>query len=75
MGRTAGGVQGMSLKEEDQIVWGSLEMGYKTLELETNRGGKSEVKVTSIKNQNRAGKGSNIMKMVLDETISKVTPK
>lgn len=75
IGRSAGGVQGMSLKDDDELVWGSLENGAKALLLETTRGGKAEVEVKAVRKQNRAGKGTSIMKMVLDEKISRVTPK
>ncbi|MFZ2258984.1 MAG: DNA topoisomerase (ATP-hydrolyzing) [Clostridiaceae bacterium] len=75
LGRIAGGVQGISLKDEDQLVWGGMENGFKLLQIETNRGGKALVDINSIKNQNRAGKGTNIMKMVLDEQVDTVNPK
>ncbi len=75
LGRIAGGVQGISLKDDDQLAWGGLENGFKTLQIETNRGGKGTVDVSAIKLQNRAGKGSNIMKMVLDEQVENVIPK
>lgn len=75
MGRTAGGVQGISLKEEDRVVWGALQKETQTLQLETNRGGKTEVDLATMKIQNRAGKGTNLIKMVLDELVEKVEVK
>ena len=75
MGRTAGGVQGISLKDEDRVVWGALQKEAQTLHLETNRGGKVQVDVATMKLQNRAGKGTNLIKMVLDELVEKVEAK
>lgn len=75
LGRIAGGVQGISLKDEDQLAWGGMENGFKLLQIETNRGGKATVDIKAIKIQNRAGKGTNIMKMVLDEQVDTVIPK
>jgi len=75
MGRTAGGVQGISLKDEDRAVWGALQKEAQTLHLETNRGGKVQVDVATMKRQNRAGKGTNLIKMVLDELVEKVEAK
>ena len=74
-GRIAAGVQGVSLKDDDSLVWGNLEYGFKTLQVETNRGGKDQIAISAIRRQNRAGKGSSIMKMVLDEEVDQVTPK
>ena len=75
LGRIAGGVQGISLKDDDQLAWGGMENGFKSLQIETNRGGKATVDIKAIKAQNRAGKGTNIMKMVLDEQVETVIPK
>lgn len=75
MGRTAGGVQGISLKDEDLVVWGTLAKDAKTLQIETDRGGKTDVDIDAMKIQNRAGKGMTLMKMVLDERVAKVLVK
>lgn len=75
MGRTAGGVQGIALRDEDVVVWGGLEKDIKLLTLETNRGGREEVDLTRVKIQNRAGKGVRLMKMILDEAVTTVTSK
>lgn len=75
LGRIAAGVQGISLKDDDKLIWGGLEKNFKTLQVETNRGGKEQVAVSGIRRQNRAGKGSSLMKMVLDEEVDQVVPK
>lgn len=75
LGRIAGGVQGISLKDDDLLAWGGMENGFKTLQIETNRGGKAAIDIHAVKIQNRAGKGTNIMKMVLDEQVETVIPK
>ncbi|PKK39604.1 Topoisomerase IV subunit A [Clostridiaceae bacterium JG1575] len=75
LGRMAGGVLGISLKEEDELAFAALDSRYKTLGIQTNRGGKAEIDLAGIRTQNRAGKGTCILKMVLDERIDEVTGK
>lgn len=74
MGRAAAGVQGISLKEEDQVVFGAIEGDKRELKIETNVGEKASILLGDIRQQNRAGKGSHIMKMVLNEKITEIIP-
>lgn len=75
LGRSAAGVSAIALKEDDYLVFGAIAEGIKTLSLKTNANGKAEVDIDSIKLQNRAGKGVNIFKVVLNEFIAEVSVK
>ncbi len=73
LGRTALGVSGIALKEDDSVVFGAIADEITTISLKTSADSKSDVPVDSIKIQNRAGKGTGIFKTVLNEFISDVT--
>lgn len=73
LGRTASGVSGIALKEDDSVVFGAIADEITTISLKTSADSKSDVPVDSIKIQNRAGKGTGIFKTVLNEFISDVT--
>ncbi|MEG0775241.1 DNA topoisomerase IV subunit A [Clostridium sp.] len=88
MGRNASGVTGISLKDDDEVVFGTLIRGgvvtsdslkdlcvdkYEgTLNFVTVSGGEKSLEVESIPVQNRAGRGKNIMIFVNDDEIEKV---
>ncbi len=90
MGKIASGVTGMSLKDEDEIVYGkcfsnmkqgnSSEIAITAIDLEKYKflissKNKDEKVVTlpEIKLQNRAGRGSNIMVVQLEDEVKNVT--
>lgn len=84
MGRIASGVTGISLKEDDEVISGSIiytvndsvdEIAIdnnisKEIILLTKNKEKKIVEVNSIRVQNRAGRGTNIMVINLDDEIT-----
>jgi Type IIA topoisomerase (DNA gyrase/topo II, topoisomerase IV), A subunit len=87
MGKIASGVTGISLKDEDEVIFGKYHTNYVSGEgnsivlvedklevvLTSKSKEKSVVKIKDIKLQNRAGRGTNIMMIILDDEISNVT--
>ena len=87
MGKVASGVTGMSLRDEDEVIFGKYHSNYissegNSITLSTDKSEivltskskeKSVVKINDIKLQNRAGRGTNIMMIVLDDEIKDVT--
>ncbi|WP_297417158.1 DNA topoisomerase IV subunit A [Clostridium sp.] len=87
MGKVASGVTGISLKEEDEVIFGKYHSKYTSNDensvtlssdntevvLVSKSKEKSIIKVDEIKLQNRAGRGTNIMVIVLDDEIKEVT--
>ncbi|MDU5105285.1 DNA topoisomerase IV subunit A [Clostridium sp.] len=85
MGKIASGVTGISLKEGDEVIYGKL-IGYTkdnsipelaitsndTITLTSKNKDKKEISLQKIKLQNRAGKGSSIMTIVLDDEIKDI---
>ena len=86
MGKIASGVTGMSIRDEDQVIFGKYHSNYISSEgnsiiLSTDKAEvvltskskeKSVVKISDIKLQNRAGRGTNIMMILLDDEIKDV---
>lgn len=85
MGKIASGVTGISLKEGDEVIYGRLignsndnsipELAITsndTITLISKNKDKKEVSLDEIKLQNRAGKGSSIMTIVLDDEIKDI---
>jgi topoisomerase-4 subunit A len=75
MGRVASGVTAISLKEDDEVVFGNIfssSNDSKELTLTTVKKEKKQVKVSDIKIQNRATRGSNVMPVAFDDFISNV---
>lgn len=85
MGKIASGVTGISLRENDEVIYGklvevkkgdytdelALASSHKVKLITKNKVAK-EVEVDNIKFQNRAGKGSSIMTIGLDDEIKEV---
>lgn len=84
MGKVASGVTGISLKEEDEVIYGKV-IGGNTNDLSeiavasdekiilvSQNKEKKEIYLEEVKLQNRAGKGSNIMTIVLDDEIKEI---
>ena len=85
MGKIASGVTGISLKEGDEVIYGKL-IGYRndksipeiaitsndTITLTSKNKDRKEISLQEIKLQNRAGKGSSIMTIVLDDEIKDI---
>ena len=84
MGKIASGVTGISLKEDDEVIYGKYiskknedEIAItcerdKIFILTSLKKNIEKVKVTDIKLQNRAGRGTYIMMVSLDDEISDV---
>ncbi|MDP4178501.1 MAG: DNA topoisomerase IV subunit A [Bacillota bacterium] len=91
MGKVASGVTGISLREDDEVIYGFIkgstgssnmspaenELAITKTErsniiLLTNKKNKKNIKLNDIKLQNRAGRGSNVMLVVMDEYVEKV---
>ncbi|WP_411170297.1 DNA topoisomerase IV subunit A [Clostridium sp. MB05] len=85
MGKVASGVTGISLKENDEVIYGSLigreyernvdEIALTSLDkitLISKNKEKRAIELEDIKLQNRAGKGSSIMTISLDDEIKEV---
>ncbi|ASW43150.1 DNA topoisomerase IV subunit A [Clostridium isatidis] len=85
MGKVAAGVTGISLKENDEVIYGnivSVESGYMNNELAitsyniikliTKNKKHKEVEIDAIKLQNRAGKGSSFMAIDLGDEIKEI---
>lgn len=87
MGKVASGVTGISLRDEDKVIFGKYHSNYisgegNSIKLSsddvkvvlTSKGKeKMIIKIDDIKLQNRAGRGSNIMMIILDDEIKDVT--
>ena len=82
MGRIASGVTGISLKEDDEAISGSILSGInnkdeiaiddnrdKDITLVTKNNEKKLVNIKDIRIQNRAGRGTNVMVINLDDEI------
>ncbi|MBX4267285.1 DNA topoisomerase IV subunit A [Clostridium estertheticum] len=87
MGKGASGVTGISLKENDEVIFvnlidaktaeGSNEINDENLSLAVNSfGGENKIiKLNDINVQNRAGRGKNLTSSLLDDYIETVTLK
>lgn len=85
MGKIASGVTGISLKEADEVIYGKLirighvnaspEMAITSsdkITLVSKNKERKELYIEEVKLQNRAGKGSSIMAIVLDDEIKEI---
>ncbi|MCR1962095.1 DNA topoisomerase IV subunit A [Clostridium perfringens] len=94
MGRVASGITGISLKDDNKVIFGKvippsegiddktleayndykkeLTSNYEKLVLESKQKEKAEVNIEDIKLQNRAGRGSSLMILVLEDYIRDV---
>ena len=86
MGKLATGVTGISLKEDDEVLFGKSIMlsnsnnngletsvtTQNTITLVSKNKEKKEIDIEEIKLQNRAGRGSSIMVVVLEDEIKEV---
>ncbi|MHC1721068.1 MAG: DNA topoisomerase IV subunit A [Clostridiaceae bacterium] len=76
MGRIASGVTAISLSEDDEVIYSMIRESMKkqpgTLKLISNKGMETDVKISDLKYQNRAGKGKNIFLIVFEDYIKKI---
>ena len=80
MGRISSGVTGISLKDEDEVIFGKcvLSIGHEDevhnkIQLTSKNKEVKNILLDDIKLQNRAGRGSCVMIIVLDDEIKNVT--
>lgn len=75
MGRVASGVTGITLKYDDSVIYGTLierKNDNKSITLKSQMGDIKKVLLEEIKIQNRAGKGKNIMLVIMDDKVVQV---
>ena len=86
MGRIAAGVTGISLKEDDEVIYGRIidivSNDSNEIAVDTNRSlevtlitsskEKKTISTEEIRVQNRAGRGTNVMVISLDDEITEV---
>ena len=86
MGKVASGVTGISIKEDDEDIYGKYYSSYISdgdnsislknddteLILTSKSKNKTEVRIRDIKLQNRAGRGTSVMMLVLGDEIKDV---
>ncbi|MBN7573104.1 DNA topoisomerase IV subunit A [Clostridium sp. 2-1] len=86
MGKIASGVTGISLRDEDQVIFGKYHSNYRKsddnsvilssdntkITLVSKGKEKSVMDISDIKLQNRAGRGTSIMMVSLDDEIKDV---
>lgn len=84
MGKVASGVTGISLREEDEVVYGRVftfidevitPIDNISLELTSSKKSVNSLLLSDIKMQNRAGRGSGIMILDLDEEVKNIIEK
>lgn len=86
MGKVASGVTGISLKDDDSVIFGKFNCCYVYnddnvlvlskehvyLTLVSKNKEKEDIRINDIKLQNRAGRGNSVMMLVLDDEIKTV---
>lgn len=73
MGRIASGVTGISINEDDEVIFAAIADNINSnLTLISKKSGKKQIKLSDIKVQNRAGRGKNLMIIVMDDYIKEV---
>ncbi len=78
MGKVACGVTGISLRNDDEVIFGKftsdyVESGGRVLVLTSRDKQKERAAIRDVKLQNRAGRGTNIMIVVLGDEITNVS--
>ena len=78
MGKVASGVTGISLRDEDVVFFGKftsdyVESGGSMLVLTAKSKDKARINIKDIKLQNRAGRGSCIMLLVLGDELASIS--
>ncbi|MDF2504585.1 DNA topoisomerase IV subunit A [Clostridium sp.] len=73
MGKIASGVTGISLDEEDQVIYGFLcSEEYKCVAVKSKNKDSKLIPIQDFKLQNRAGRGKNIMILPIDDYIKEI---
>ncbi len=75
MGRSASGVTGITLQEYDEVCFGDIVPKASTgskVTLISSKAAKQEFVLSDIKTQNRAGRGKNLILVVMDDFLKEV---
>ncbi|OFI05893.1 DNA gyrase subunit A [Clostridium acetireducens DSM 10703] len=74
MGKIASGVNGINLNKEDIVVSAHIidKDSSENMIIKTNKGKKETINLKEIIPQNRAGKGKNILLIIMDELLAEV---
>ena len=75
MGKIASGVTGISLKEDDEVLYAALLNNVRNLDrmiLLKSKCSEEKVNIKDIKLQNRAGRGKNLMLLAIDDNITEI---
>jgi topoisomerase-4 subunit A len=75
MGKIASGVTGISLKEDDEVIFGTLvndTTKENKIVLKSKHNNEKIILIEDIKIQNRAGRGNSAMLIVMDDYIMKI---
>lgn len=76
MGRIAAGVTGISLEEDDEVLYGFLcKDEYKCVDIKSNNKDRKIIPIEDFKIQNRAGRGKNIMLVIMGDYIKEIKVK
>ncbi|MCI5727169.1 MAG: DNA topoisomerase IV subunit A [Clostridium sp.] len=69
MSKNASGVTGISIKGEDSVIYGGCFIDNSLLKITTKKKKSAEINIDDIKTRNRAGRGSSILSIELDDEI------
>jgi len=86
MGKVASGVTAISLKEDDEVIFAEVVLGSEAVEDEiavskvedkkvtliSNKKNTKDLSLMEVKVQNRAGRGSSVMLVIMDEELVEV---
>lgn len=75
MGKIAAGVTGISLKDDDEVLYADILDNVGKLEknvLIKSKYSEEKINIGDIKVQNRAGRGKNLMLLVMDDNVTEV---
>lgn len=75
MGKIASGVTGISLKEDDEVLYAALLNNVENLEsnlLIKSKCSEEKVNIKDIKLQNRAGRGKSLMLLAIDDSVIEI---
>lgn len=75
MGKIATGVTGISLKDEDEVLYAAILNKVKNLDknvLMKSKYSEEKVNIEDVKLQNRAGRGKNLMLLIIDDNIIEI---
>jgi DNA gyrase/topoisomerase IV subunit A len=75
MGKIAAGVTGISLKDDDEVLYADILGNVGNLEknvLIKSKHSEEKINIENVKLQNRAGRGKSLMLLVMDDNIIEI---